>query len=99
MLNNMYTGLIVQINRIQLASHQFIGGNKLTIEIEPPPKTPDTTEFHLFIGKINIFKAILQNFDPYQNPILDPLLNATIKYEDLRGKSNFFHYKITIVLF
>jgi len=78
------------INEIQLAPHEFIGGNKLTIEIKPPPQTPDTTEFDLFIGKINVFGAIMQNFDPYQNLILDPLLDAKIKYADHRGKNEFF---------
>jgi len=97
MLNNMYTGFIVKINGIQLASHEFIGGNRLTIEIKPPPQTPDTTEFDLFIGKINVFETMMQNFDPF---ILDPLLEAKIKYADHRGKNDsFFYEKIMIILF
>jgi len=100
MLNNMYTGFIVKINGIQVPSHEFIGGNKKTIQIKPPPKTSDTNDFHLFIGKINVLKSIMQNLDPHENFALDRLLDVRIEYADHKGRNNFFfYYKIMIVLF
>jgi hypothetical protein len=75
------------INGIQVPSHEFIGGNKKTIQIKPPPKTSDTNDFHLFIGKINVLKSIMQNLDPHEN--LDCLLDVRIEYADHRGRNNF----------